>query len=253
MKPALRYGILALASALLAFLAGMLLAPSIFDTPRFISSIGAASAPVTVPDVTGLSRQDAQREIESSDLVLAGQWSDYGPMESMGTVIRQDPPPGAMTPRGAPVSIFWNIGPLYRQYFPDSLPGLSAVEAEEKIADWQLYSIGRSWAPHPFVPEGMVIAVSPRQYDSLAVTTPVRLLVSTGWEGVPRFVGLSLGSALETADNISLVAVVEERTTGDIQEKGMVIEQSLSTGASFAPGDSIVLVVGRVSDDWGTW
>lgn len=253
MRPALRYGILALASALLALLAGILLAPSIFETPRFISSIGAASAPVTVPDVTGLSRQDAQREIESADLMLAGQWSEYGPMESMGTVIRQDPPPGAMTPRGAPVSIFWNIGPLYRQYFPDSLSGLSAVEAEEKIADWQLYSIGRSWVPHPLVPEGMVIAVSPRQYDSLAVTTPVRLLVSTGWEGVPRFVGLSLSTALETAGNISLVAVVEERATGDIQEKGMVIEQSLSTGSSFAPGDSIVLVVGRVTDDWGTW
>ncbi|MFO8183250.1 MAG: PASTA domain-containing protein [Candidatus Aegiribacteria sp.] len=253
MRPALRYGILALTSALLAFLAGILLAPSIFETPRFISSIGAASAPVTVPDVIGLSRQDAQREIESSDLVLAGQWSEYGPMESMGTVIRQDPPPGAMTPRGAPVSIFWNIGPLYRQYFPDSLPGLSAVEAEEKIADWQLYSIGRSWVPHPSVPEGLVIGVSPRQYDSLAVTTPVRLLVSTGWDGVPRFVGLSLSRALETADNSSLVTVVEERATGDIQEKGMVIEQSLPTGSRFSPGDSIVLVVGRISDDWGTW
>lgn len=253
MRSSLRYGILALSSALLAFLAGILLAPSIFETPRFISSIGAASAPVTVPDVTGFSRQDAQREIESADLVLAGQWSEYGPMESMGTVIRQDPPPGAMTPRGAPVSIFWNIGPLYRQYFPDSLPGLSAVEAEEKIADWQLYSIGRSWAPHPVVPEGIVIAVSPRQYDSLAVTTPVRLLVSTGWEGVPRFVGLSLSSALEAAGNSSLVAVVEERATGDIQEKGMVMEQSLPTGSHFAPGDSIVLVVGRISDDWGTW
>lgn len=253
MRPALRYGILALSSALLASLAGILLAPSIFETPRFISSIGAASAPVTVPDVTGLSRQDAQREIESSDLVLAGQWSEYGPMESMGTVIRQDPPPGAMTPRGAPVSIFWNIGPLYRRYYPDSLPGLPAVEAEEKIADWQLYSIGRSWVPHPFVPEGVVIAVSPRQYDSLAVTAPVRLLVSTGWEGVPRFVGLSISSALEAAGNIRLVAVVEERTIGDIQEEGMVIEQSLSTGSSFAPGDSIVLVVGRAGDDWGTW
>jgi serine/threonine-protein kinase len=252
-KPLFRYLILALSGALLAFLTGLVLAPTIFETPRFISSIGAASTPVTVPDVIGMTRQDAQREIESADLVLAGQWSEYGPMETMGSVIRQDPPPGAMTPRGAPVSIFWNIGPLYRQYYPDSLIGMSAVDAEEKIADWQLYSIGRSWVPDPSVPEGMVIAVCPRQYDSLTVTTPVRLLVSTGWEGVPRFVGMTLSEAQESAENCGLIAVVQERTTGDILQDGRVIQQTLPAGTACSPGDTVVIVVGRVDSQWGNW
>lgn len=253
MKPVIRYLILAVSAAILAFIAGTILAPSIFETPRFISSIGAASAPVTVPDVTGLSRQDAQREIESVNLVLAGQWSEYGPMETMGSVIRQDPPPGAMTPKGAPVSIFWNIGPLYRHYYPDSLLGLSAVEAEEEIADWQLYSIGRSWIPHPTVPEGMIIGVCPRQYDSLSVTTPVRLLVSTGWDGVPRFVGLSLADALEIAEFSNLIPVIEERVTDDILQDGIVIEQMILPGTGYAPGDSIELVIGKTDDEWGSW
>lgn len=253
LKPAVKYGILALSAAALAFLAGLLLAPSIFRTPRFISSIGAASAPVTVPDVIGLSRQDARREIESASLVLAGEWSEYGPMETMGSVIRQDPPPGAMTPRGAPVSVFWNIGPLYRQYCPDSLLGLSAVEAEEKIADWQLYSIGRSWIPHPAVLEGMVVAVCPRQYDSLAVTTPVRLLISTGWDGVPRFVGLAESQALQTASDISLHLVVEERSVSDMLQDGKVIEQDVPAGTAFSNSDTVTVVVGRTDDDWGRW
>lgn len=253
MKSFVRYGILAVSAALLAFITGTVLAPSIFRTPRFISSIGAASAPVTVPDVTGLSRQDAQREIESVNLILAGQWSEYGPMETMGSVIRQDPPPGAITPRGAPVSIFWNIGPLYRPYYPDSLLGLYAVEAEEEIADWQLYSIGRSWVPHPLIPEGMVIGVSPRQYDSLSVTTPVRLLVSTGWDGIPRFVGLSATDAREVARNSSLIPVFEERATGDILQDGFVIEQMVPAGSRYIPGDSIKLVVGKTDTEWGTW
>ncbi len=253
MRSAFRYSVLAISAAVLAFIAGSILAPSIFRTPRFISSIGAASVPVTVPDVIGLSRQDAQREIESVNLILAGQWSEYGPMETMGSVIRQDPPPGAMTPRGAPVSIFWNIGPLYRQYYPDSLIGLSAVEAEEEIADWQLYSIGRSWVPHPSIPEGMVIGVSPRQYDSLSVVTPVRLLVSTGWDGIPRFVGLSLADALVIAENNNLTALIEERPTGDILQAGVIIEQTIPAGALYTPGDSIQLVVGVTDDDWGTW
>lgn len=253
MKPVVRYVILAASAAILAYIAGSVLAPSIFRTPRFISSIGAASAPVSVPDVTGLSRQDAQREIESANLVLAGQWSEYGPMGSMGSVIRQDPPPGSMTPRGAPVSIFWNIGPLYRNYYPDSLLGLSAVEAEEEIADWQLYSIGRSWVPHPLIPEGMVIGVCPRQYDSLSVTVPVRLLVSTGWDGIPRFVGLSLSDALEIAESNNLIPVIEERVTGDILQNGMIIEQLSLAGSQYTAGDSINLIVGKTDDEWGNW
>ena len=253
MKSVVRYTILAISAAILAYIAGSVLGPSIFRTPRFISSIGAASVPVTVPDVTGLLRHDAQREIESANLVLSGQWSEYGPMETMGTVIRQDPPPGAMTPRGAPVSIFWNIGPLYRDYYPDSLIGLSAVEAEEQIADWQLYSIGRSWMPHPSIPEGIVIGVCPRQYDSLSVITPVRLLISTGWDGIPRFAGLSLEAALEIAQNNHLIAVIEERVTGDITRDGVIIEQLLPAGSQYTPGDSIKLIVGKVSEEWGNW
>ena len=254
MKSVVRYAIIAVSAAVLAFIAGTVLAPSVFETPRFISSIGAASAPVTVPDVIGMTRQDAQREIESSSLVLAGEWSEYGPFETMGSVVRQDPPPGSMTPRGAPVSIFWNIGPLYRSYWPDSLPGLSAVEAEEKIADWQLYSIGRSWVPDPLIPEGLVIAVSPRQYDSLPVTTPVRLLVSTGWQGMPRFVGLSIDDAMHLAEINNIVPIViEERPTDDILQYNIVLEQLQSPGYQYSPGDSVELIVGKADDNWGNW
>jgi len=249
-----RFAVIAGAAAGISFAVGSLVAPSVFETPRFISSIGAVSTPVSVPDVTGMTRQDAQREIESATLVLAGQWSEYGPFETMGQVIHQDPPPGALTPRGAPVSIFWNIGPLYRPYYPDSLTGLSAVEAEEKIADWQLYSIGRSWIPHPLVPEGVVIAVCPRQYDSLTVRTPVRLLVSTGWSGVPRLTGLSLTDAMALTEASRLVLIVsEERITGDLTEDGRIVEQFTSAGSPFSAGDTIEVAVSILDTEWGQW
>ena len=152
------------------------------------------------------------------------------------------------------MSIFWNIGPLYRSYYPDSLIGMTAVQAEEKIADWQLYSIGRSWAPHPFVPEGMVIGVCPRQYDSLSVTTAVRILVSTGWHGLPRFEGMMLDDAILLAEEKNLVPqVVEERETQDILLDGMVIEQLQPPGSQYSSGDTVQLIVGKANTDWGTW
>jgi len=182
--------LLVLVAAGTGFLAGSLSAPSAFRTPVFISSMGYSSAPVAVPDVVGLSRQDARRVIESGNLLLAGEWSEFGDFETMGLVTRQDPAPGTEVPRGAPVNVFWNVGPLYRPYQPRQLIGLTAGEAEELVADWQLYNGGRTRVPHPTVPEGRVISASPMFPESLSVRRTVRLLVSTGWTGLPVLAGI---------------------------------------------------------------
>ena len=251
----LRFLLVAIAAAVLAFIAGSIVSPIVFETPEFLSSIGGATAPVAVPDVVGKSRQDAQRLIESSSLVLAGQWSEYGPFETMGQVIRQDPPSGAQLPRGAPVNIFWNIGPLFRYYQPDSLLGMRATEAEELIADWQLYTAGRSRVPHPVVPEGYVISASPWLAGSLTVSTPVRLLVSTGWSGIPVLTGSTIAEAesLLTAKGLHLL-VIENRAVIDPGLEDRIIEQTPNGGESYGSGDTVRVVIGRsMNSEWGEW
>jgi eukaryotic-like serine/threonine-protein kinase len=257
-----RFLLLALAGAVLAFLAGLLTAPLVFSTPRFVSALGANAQPVAVPSVIGMARQDAQREIESSGLVLAAQWSEYGDLETMGLVVRQDPGPGSQVPRGSPVSIFWNVGPLFRQYHPELLPGLTATEAEEMIADWQLYTAGRSRAPHPTIPEGSVIAVCPMIPESLSVETPVRLLVSTGWQGLPLFQGMETGFADSIAGLHSIVLVYRD---GAPRSGSLISGQEPSPGGSFSEGDTVWVTVsggvapspsdstGEQGEGWGAW
>jgi serine/threonine-protein kinase len=256
--------VLSLTGAVLAFAAGVIVAPLAFRTPRFVTALGANAQPVNVPDVTGRPRQDAQRDIESAGLVLAGQWSEYGDLETMGQVIRQDPPAGTQVPRGSPVSIFWNVGPLFRPYHPDLLPGLSATEAEGLIADWQLYTAGRSRAPHPTVPEGYVISACPWTGDSLSVEVPVRLLVSTGWDGIPMFRGMNIADAESIAVEHDLVLVVDGTENGE--PDSTVTGQVPAAGTGFVPGDTVRVVV-RISgapapltgepveggEGWGTW
>ncbi len=239
----------------LGFLSGVISAPMVFDTPVFISSMGASAAPVTVPDVLGMSRAEAQRSIEGGNLVLAGQWTEYGGFETMGMVVRQDPPAGTQVPRGAPINIFWNVGPLFRPFYPDSIVGLSANRAEEKIADWQLYTAGRTRIPHPSIPEGEVIAVAPWFADSISVRRPVRLLVSSGWTGVPVLVGLRVAEAESILVSRRLVMqVVEERTVSDILKEGTVLEQSPFSGENYMQGDTISVVTGAVGGGgWGQW
>jgi eukaryotic-like serine/threonine-protein kinase len=259
-----RFLILALAGAFMAFAAGVIVAPLAFKTPRFVTALGANAQPVSVPDVTGRARQDAQRDIESAGLVLAGQWSEYGELETMGQVARQDPPAGTQVPRGSPVSIFWNIGPLFRPYHPEMLPGLSATEAEGLIADWQLYTAGRSRAPHPAVPEGYVIAVCPWTSESLSVEVPVRLLVSTGWDGIPVFRGMQITEAESIATVHDLVLLVEGTAVGE--PDSTVSTQAPAAGTSFQPGDTVRVTLflsgaaaslpggaGEVGEGWGAW
>jgi beta-lactam-binding protein with PASTA domain len=255
MNRALFFVVLLLVGASVGFLAGSVTAPMVFPVPVFLSSMGVSAAPVTVPDVFGMTRSEAQRVIEGGNLVLAGQWSEYGGFETMGLVVRQDPPPGTQVPQGAPVNIFWNVGPLFRPFHPDSLIGMSASQAEEKIADWQLYSAGRTRIPHPSVPEGHVIAVAPRFTDSISVRRPVRLLVSSGWTGMPMFVGMEVSPAESIAVSRGLVFVVfEERTITDALKHGTVIEQSPAFGESCQRGDTVFATVGVLeSGGWGNW
>jgi serine/threonine-protein kinase len=264
-----KYLVLFLVGALTAFMAGALIAPLAFRTPRFVTAMGAQAQPVVVPEVTGLTRQDAQRQIESSGLTLAGQWSEYGPIETMGLVIRQDPVPGTQVPRGSPMSVFWNVGPLYRPYHPEMLPGLPAQEAEELVADWQLYTAGRSRMPHPTVPEGCVIGVCPVTHDSLPVYTAVRLLVSTGWEGIPVFTGMPEAMADSIASVHELVLVVSAIEPAQTAEDDSTVAwQSPDPGTAFVPGDTVLVRVlrsgpvlpsgveappGGEGQEWGTW
>jgi len=260
-----RFLVLAIVGAAMAFAAGALVAPLSFRTPRFVTALGANAQPVVVPDVTGRPRQDAQRDIESAGLVLAGQWSEYGDLETMGQVIRQDPPAGTQVPRGSPVSVFWNVGPLFRPYHPEALPGLSASEAEGVIADWQLYTAGRSRVPHPTVPEGYVIGVCPWTEDSLSVEIPVRLLVSTGWEGMPVFVGMRFADAESIAAVHQLVLSTDSVMPGGTPDSS-VTSQSPSPGTAFAPGDTIRVTLSvpggppppgggpdEGGEGWGNW
>lgn len=239
----------------LGFLSGTVSAPMVFETPVFLSSMGSSAAPVSVPDVTGMTRAEAQSAIESGNLVLAGQWSEYGNFETMGLVTRQDPPPGTQVPQGAPVNIFWNVGPLFRSFHPDSLIGLPANQAEEKIADWQLYSAGRTRIPHPSIPEGHVIAVAPRFLDSISVRRPIRLLVSSGWTGMPVFIGMTVADAESLALSRDIVfEIIEERTITDLLKDGTVLEQMPPSGVQCGRGDTVRVVTGRVGGGgWGQW
>ncbi len=254
MNKAAFFILLVVVGAGLGFLSGTLTAPMVFNTPVFLSSMGSSAAPVSVPDVTGFTRAEAQSAIEGGNLVLAGQWSEYGDFETMGLVVRQDPPAGSQVPQGAPVNIFWNVGPLFRSFHPDSLIGLSASQAEERIADWQLYSAGRTRIPHPTVPEGHVIAVAPRFTDSISVTRPVRLLVSSGWTGMPVLVGMEVEEAESLAVNRDLIFVVtEERVVTDVLKEGTVLEQTPPSGSQCSRGDTVFVVTGSMGGGWGQW
>lgn len=153
------------------------------------------------------------------------------------------------------MNVFWNSGPLYREYHPEDLVMIPASEAEELLADWQLYSAGRSRVPSPSVPEGYVISVSPWQPGSISVRRPVRLLVSTGWAGVPRLEGLEPADAESLlADEGVTLQVLGDSAVADPGADGRIVWQYPPPGAGMQRGDSIRVKIGAApGSGWGEW
>ncbi|MEY9967764.1 beta-lactam-binding protein with PASTA domain [Streptacidiphilus sp. MAP12-16] len=73
------------------------------------SSPGRQPILVTVPDLVGLRAQQARDFAHRAQLVAVGPDPDLGPT-IIGTVTRQDPPPGALAARWSIVTIWTTRG-----------------------------------------------------------------------------------------------------------------------------------------------
>jgi serine/threonine-protein kinase len=85
----------------------------------------------SVPRVLELSGDDAKTRLESSGYRPRVTGSRPNAVTPRGHVIRQDPPPGVMLPRGAPVELVTSAG-AGRIPMPD-VSGLAVAHAERVI------------------------------------------------------------------------------------------------------------------------
>ncbi|MDQ3874697.1 MAG: PASTA domain-containing protein, partial [Actinomycetota bacterium] len=194
---------------------------------------------VSVPTLVGLERTAAVEAVERTG--LAARVREVPSDEEEGTVVAQQPGPGARAPRGSRVAINISGGPQ-RVEVPN-LIGLSEAQAGSELADAGLEA--RVFRVPSNEPQGEVIAQNPEAGEQLDRGASVRINVSRGapptpaTTTVPDLVGLTRSEATQMLTEARLVPNFV--TVPSQEAAGTVVAQNPPGGTS-APSGSRVRV-----------
>lgn len=197
----------------------------------------------STPSVIGLGEKEAVAKIEAAGLVADTSDPAYSEEVPEGEVISTDPDAGTRILDGGTVSVVVSLG-KERYRVPDVL-GLTEDRAQQRIAQRHL-AYGTStqrWSET--VPEGRVIATTPKAGKRVKPDTVVDLVVSKGRKPirVADWTGKDADQATQALEAKGLVVDSSEEYS-DTVASGDVISQTPSSGTLYR-GDTVTLVVSR--------
>jgi eukaryotic-like serine/threonine-protein kinase len=209
-------------------------------TVRLVVSKGLAL--VSVPDVTGDTRQEAARALERAKLELGEVTEESSDTVPEGEVMSQSPRADFEASRGAAVDIVLSSGPETIEV--PAVVGQSEEEARSTLASVGLRAqVDRLPSDQP---KGEVTAQDPAAGAAAGVGDIVRLEVSSGPEeqSLPSVTGQPADEAASQLESdLGLVVTQLEETRLCTQPPGAVCRQSPSPGTLVAEGDSVTLYV----------
>jgi len=197
---------------------------------------------VIVPNVAGLSQEQARAEIEAAGLVVATVEPEDNGTVKKGLVTRTDPAADASAAVGSPVKIFISSGLIT---IPD-LVGKSQADAEKALDDLDLsYAIIEEESQET---AGTVIKQNPtpgpgKQGQKVTLTI-AKAAAPAGPEmtNVPDVVGMTLDEAKEALGGAGLNEKVTEKESATVP-KGRVISTNPAKDAVLEVGKTVELVV----------
>lgn len=227
------------------------------ETPLGIV-ISSGPAPRELPELTGLTLDQARQALADVDLVLVEDDAEFSEDVAAGTVIRwvvAELPTltaGATVAKGTDVHVVVSAGPQPRTVPP--LGGLTLEEATQTLDDLGLQI---EVLPEEFsatVEKGLVVRQSPTDGESIERGGTVGVALSKGPELVrlPNLVGLTVEQAQLTLSNAGLVL---GNVLGDAT--GLIVNvqfnnQPLSAGIEIAKGTAIDVVTGAPAPTTGS-
>jgi beta-lactam-binding protein with PASTA domain/predicted Ser/Thr protein kinase len=247
-------------AALLAILVMALLAAGAYLAVTMLTDDGAGEM-VAVPDLEGLTRLQAQQQLDEAGLIMGDRTRRPSDEVPANRVIEQDPPADRQVEAGSAVDLVFSSGP--RTVEVPSLTGQTVEEAQASLEAAGLVLGEPTEQNDETVPEGQIISQDPPAGEQVPEETPVNVVVSAGPSVVivddvtcltysaakARLEGLGLevqlgDPVLPRAECPSLVNVAQQDTapgtavppgTVIVLHQGMVVSPSPSPSASPSP------------------
>jgi serine/threonine-protein kinase len=205
------------------------------------------STQVTVPDLRGASRQEAERTAGQSDLVVEVAQERHDPEVPSGRVLQQDPPAGASVRRGRKIRLVVSLGGEVLKV-PD-LVGRAARQTTIELQRDGFAPGDEAVVPSALVPAGIVLAQAPPPATLAVPGMRVHRLVSGGPEKrfwvMPDLTGrpASKVEAWLAASGLRRGAV--RRVDVPDRPPGTVVGQLPAEGYPVSPRDAVDLTVTR--------
>ena len=203
------------------------------------------SSEVKVPNVVGLSYDEARRRLAELNLVAATGEQRYHASAPVGTVLEQSPRADGAEAQGTTITLDVSRG--QRRGEVPAVVGLSREQAELAIENAGL-DLGQVNERSNRAPRGQVIESRPPEGSRVPVPSPVDLTVSGGpaTVGVPDVVGESYSQARALLVQLGLAVGTVRYDSLSLVPANTVIGQTPAAN-SYAPAGSAVslTVAGR--------
>lgn len=200
---------------------------------------------VTVPDVTGMTQDQATTALENVGLTLEVSSEQYDSDVAAGDIISQTPSAGTSVSKGKTVKVVISKGA--NQVTVPSVIGMTETNAVSALenANLSVSEIKREY--NDSYSSGVVYNVSPGEGTKVDENSTVVLYVSKGQNTVtvPNVVGMSSDEAQSQLSSSGLNVGTVTQEYSDQYASGMVISQSPSGGTQTDKGSSVNLVVSQ--------
>lgn len=220
------------------------------SNPTVTLKVSGGPGMAEVPDVTGLSQDEAENELEEAGFKASIE-TEPSPDVEKGLVISTSPAGGEMARRGSTVTVTVSSG-------VDKVKVPALVGMTLNAARQQLKAVGLEFSSSQETsdrPKGEVLTQSPDAGTEVDPGSSVTLTVSAGPDesqiSVPNVVGLTQSDAESQLRTAGLVASVQTQSTSIQPQDGRVINQSPSPSTKVAEGSTVVITVGSYDPDAG--
>jgi serine/threonine-protein kinase len=198
-----------------------------------------------VPDVRGLTKEDAEASIKAkAPNAEIRTVDDYDDTVEVGKVIRQYPQAGNEVDQSSIVSLTISIGKK-----PLEVPnvyGLTESQADKKLTEKGL-KLDHEYVTSNEIEKGRVISTTPERGAMVVSGDTVKVVVSDGPEitmvTVPSLLGKTQEQAEAELTALGLVKGTVDYKSSDIYPEGQVSYQSYSQGETVEKGTVIDLEV----------
>jgi beta-lactam-binding protein with PASTA domain/predicted Ser/Thr protein kinase len=228
--------------ALLAILIMALLAAGAYLVVTMLTDDGEGEF-VTVPNLMGLTKLEAQQELDGAGLILGDTKTRRTERVPPGQVVDQDPQPERQLEAGSAVDIWISARPK-----PVEVPSLENLTLEQAQAELEAVGLvlGETAEENSeTVEEGLIISQAPGAGEEVPKDTPVDVVVSAGRSVVivPDVVCRTYASAKRELQGLGLQVQLGDPVLPrpECPATVNVAQQDTEAGSAVPPGTVIVL------------